>query len=120
MNVKPLLEDLFRAYYDARKNKRNTINQLKFEINYEQNLLQLYDDLVNRTYKISSSICFIVYKPVQREVFAADFRDRVIHHLIYNYVNPVFESIFIGDSYSCRKQKGTIDRKSTRLNSSHT
>ena len=108
IDEKQLLEDLFWAYYDARKNKRNTMNQLKFEMNYERNLLELRENLVNRTYKIRSSICFIVFKPVQREVFAADFRDRVIHHLIFNYINPVFEDIFIEDSYSCRKGKGTM------------
>jgi RNA-directed DNA polymerase len=40
-----LLEDLFRAYYDARHNKRNTINALAFEMNYESNLLALHDDI---------------------------------------------------------------------------
>ena len=37
-----LLYDLFTAYYDARRNKRNTINQLRFEQNYESKLLALY------------------------------------------------------------------------------
>lgn len=102
-----LLEDLFRAYYDARRNKRNTINALAFEMNYESNLLALHDDIVSRTYRIQKSICFINFKPVQREIFAADFRDRVVHHLIYNYIAPIFEKRFIYDSYSCRKGKGT-------------
>lgn len=103
-----LLTDIFQAYYDARKNKRNTVNQLRFEVNCERNLLQLYDDIRNRTYQISPSICFIVQKPVKREVFAADFRDRVVHHLLFNYINPLFEDLFIEDSYSCRKNRGTL------------
>ncbi|WP_170064409.1 RNA-directed DNA polymerase [Polaribacter glomeratus] len=102
-----LLLDLFNAYYKARKNKRNTINQLEFEINYESNLIQLHNDIVNRVYSISPSICFIVNKPVKREIFAAHFRDRVVHHLLFNYINPSFENQFIEDSYSCRKGKGT-------------
>ena len=40
-------------------------------------------------------------------MFAADFRDRIVHHLIFNYIAPVFERKFIKDSYSCRKGKGT-------------
>ena len=55
----------------------------------------------------SQSIAFIVNKPVKREIFAADFRDRVVHHLIINKLNPLFEKIFIHDSYACRKGKGT-------------
>ena len=99
--------DIFQAYFDARKNKRNTINALAFEQNFESNLFALEEDIISRRYNPSKSICFIVNKPVKREIFAADFRDRVVHHLIYNYIAPVFEKIFINDSYSCRKGKGT-------------
>lgn len=103
----PLLMDLFTAYYDARKNKRNTQNQLRFEVNLEQNIFTLYRAIKDRSYKPKGSIAFVVHKPVTREVFAAAFADRVIHHLFYNYVNPIFERTFIYDSYSCRKGKGT-------------
>ena len=102
-----LKKELFVAYYDARKNKRNTINALNFELNYEHNLFQLYEEIISGNYKIKPSICFINFSPVQREIFAADFRDRVVHHLVYNYIAPVFEKTFINDSYSCRIGKGT-------------
>jgi len=102
-----ILTDLFQAYYDARRNKRNTINALKFEINYESNLLKLCDEIISGNYQPLPSICFIVNKPVKREIFAADFRDRVIHHFIFNHVSPIFEKYFIHDSYSCRKHRGT-------------
>ncbi len=108
-----LLEDVFRAYYDARKNKRNTKSQMLFEVDLESNLISLYNDLKNRTYYPSPSVCFVVTKPVRREIFASQFRDRVVHHLLYNYIAPIFEKWFIYDSYACRKGKGTsfgIDR----------
>jgi len=104
---KQLLYDLFWAYYGARKNKRNTINALVFEIDYETKLFKLYEDLITKKYEIGPSICFISFNSVKREVFAADFRDRVVHHLVYNYINPIFEKYFINDSYSCRTGKGT-------------
>jgi len=106
-NNKQLLIDLFQAYYDARSNKRNTLNALNFEMDYEHNIFKLHEEIINNTYKIKPSICFINYKPVQREIFAADFRDRVVHHLVYNYIAPIFDKTFINDSYSCRKGKGT-------------
>ena len=53
-------------------------------------------------------MCFIVFSPVKREVFAAAFRDRVVHHLLYNYLLPFYEPRFIFDSYSCRVGKGTL------------
>ena len=107
VDTKKLTLDLFFAYFNARKNKRNTINALAFEKHFENNLFKLCDEIISYQYTPKPSICFIVDKPVKREVFAADFRDRVVHHLIYSYVSPIFEKTFINDSYSCRKGKGT-------------
>lgn len=101
------LEDLFEAYADCRTNKRNTMNALAFELDYEQNLVALWEEINTKTYTPGRSIAFIVDKPVKREIFAADFKDRVVHHLIINKLNPLFENIFIYDSYACRKNKGT-------------
>ena len=103
-----LLEDLFQAYFDARKNKRSIINALSFEIDYERKIFDLYKEIRDKKYEIGPSICFVVKEPTLREIFAADFRDRIIHHLLYNYISPFFERLFINDSYSCRKKKGTL------------
>lgn len=102
-----LLEDLLRAYYSARRHKRNTHNQLKFELQYESQLLDLHDQIINRSYKPLPEIAFIVDKPVKREIFAANFRDRVVHHLLFNYLNPILDNHLINDCYSCRVGKGT-------------
>ena len=51
---------------------------------------------------------FVVEKPVKREIFAADFRDRVVHHLIAKRIYPLLEQQFILDSYSTQKGKGTL------------
>jgi RNA-directed DNA polymerase len=64
------LQDLFEAYYTCRKNKRNTINAIDFELNYESNLINLYNDIISGKYEIDKSIAFIVDKPVKREIFA--------------------------------------------------
>ncbi|MEI6596845.1 MAG: RNA-directed DNA polymerase [bacterium] len=101
------IEDLFQAYVKCRRYKRNTVNALTFEIDYESNLVALCKEINNDTYQPGKSIAFIVNKPVKREIFAADFRDRVVHHLIINKLNPLFEKEFIFDSYACRIGKGT-------------
>jgi len=102
-----LIEDIFQAYYDARKNKRNSNSALGFEIEYEKNLVKLFREIDGRSYKPKPYSAFIIEKPVKREVFASEFRDRVVHHLIFNYINPIFDPLFINDSYSCRIGKGT-------------
>lgn len=102
------LEDFFEAYYECRKYKRNTVNALLFEIDYEHNLVELWKDVNSRKYEIGKNICFLVTRPKLREVFAADFRDRIVHHIIMMRLEPLFENLFITDNYNCRKGKGTL------------
>lgn len=98
---------LYKAYLSCRKNKRKTINALKFEVDFEEKLRVLLKELKNRTYQPGQSICFAVSEPSLREIFAADFRDRVVHHLLVREINDFFERRFISDSFACRKEKGT-------------
>lgn len=102
-----VLAELFEAYAGCRRNKRNTCNALAFEMDYEAQLLKLWADINDGCYQPGKSIAFMVNRPVKREIFAADFRDRIVHHLIINKLNPLFEKAFIHDSYACRKGKGT-------------
>jgi len=101
------VEELFHAYINCRRHKRNTVNAIAFEVDYETNLVTLCEEINNGTYQPGRSITFIVNRPVKREIFAADFRDRVVHHLIIGKLNPFFEKEFIHDSYACRNGKGT-------------
>lgn len=100
--------DLFRAYFDCRRNKRKTRNATLFELDYEEKLFELYDEIVSRTYRVGKCMAFIVDKPVKREIFAGDFRDRVVHHYVVGELEAIFERTFIHDSYACRKGKGAL------------
>jgi RNA-directed DNA polymerase len=100
-------EQIYRAYRDCRKNKRNTRDALIFECNQEENIIQLVDALNSHSYQPVTSACFYIEKPKPREIFAADFSDRIVHHLIYNELAPTWEKIFIHHSYACRPEKGT-------------
>lgn len=99
-------KNLLKAYYQCRKRKRNTANATKIELNFEEELLKLEKELKNHTYKPGKSICFVVTKPKPREIFAVDFRDRIVHHLLVNFLEPFWEKKFIFHSYACRKNKG--------------
>ena len=98
---------LYQAYLDCRETKRKTINALKFEYDLERNLFQLQKELEAKRYGPGRSICFVVKEPSPREIFAASFRDRVVHHLLVREVEIIGEKIFIFDTFSCRKNKGT-------------
>jgi hypothetical protein len=101
------LEKLYQAYLDCRRTKRKTINALKFEWNLEKNLFKLQKELETKIYRPGRSICFVVQEPSPREIFAASFRDRIVHHLLINEIENAGEKEFIFDTYSCRKKKGT-------------
>jgi RNA-directed DNA polymerase len=100
-------KNIYRCYLACRCNKRNTINALNFERNAEENILKLQRELKSKTYRPSHSILFAARKPKLREIFAADFRDRVVHHILVDYLERIWENIFIYDSYACREEKGT-------------
>lgn len=104
-----LLLDLYHAYKDARRHKRSRDYQLRFERNAESELVRLRDAILSRRYRPGASTCFIIRDPKMREVFAAQFRDRVVHHLLYNYIAPLLIPGFIRDSYSCIPGRGTHD-----------
>lgn len=110
---KALLTDLLFAYYSASRAKRQKATTVRFHMQLMEGLDELVTQILNRTYRPKASICFTVVEPVTREVIAADFRDRVVHHYIYNYLTPHVEKLLIYDCYSCRLGKGTsfgIDR----------
>ncbi|MBS7845346.1 RNA-directed DNA polymerase [Pseudomonas fluorescens] len=117
LSVAPFqFEDLVQAYYDCRRNKRNSASARLFEKYMEINLLELHDDLIAGTYRPGRSICFVVTRPKAREVWAAAFRDRVVHQLMYNHVAPRFYASFIADSCACIPGRGTLFA-ATRLES---
>ncbi len=102
------LSEVFEAYYECRKNKRRTVNALKFEMNLEENLVRLWREINERHYKIGHSIAFVVSRPVKQEVFAADFRDKIVHHLVIRKLWPLLDQAISPHSYSCRPGMGTL------------
>ena len=96
------------AYLDCRRTKRNTAAALAFEQDLEANLCQLYESLLDGSYKPGRSVCFVISWPKVREVWAAPFPDRVVHHLLHNRIAPRFYASFIADSCACIVGRGTM------------
>ncbi len=100
-------DHLHRAYVKCRQGKRRALNTRGFEVNLYRELVALSKSLVNGSFKPSRSVCFYVQKPKLREIFAANFRDRVVHRLVVDFLEPHYEKKFISDSFACRAGKGT-------------
>lgn len=76
-----------------------------------EDLPKLAYEIYMKIYLPTISICFLVKYPKLREVFAADFRDRIVHHWIIIRLEPLFEKRFrqMGNiSFNCRKGFGTL------------
>ena len=101
-------EGLLEAYYDCRKRKRKTASAIVYEMDYEGKLIALRDRINARTYRPGKSMCFVVTRPRYREVFAAAFEDRIVHHWIALRLEPLFEQIFSPRTFNCRKGKGQL------------
>ncbi len=99
-------KEIYRAYLKCRKLKRNTINALTFEQNLLENLCNLETSLNNSSYLPKRLVCFLTSSPKLREVFASDFSDRVVHHIVVPLLEQLYEPKFIYDSYSNRKNRG--------------
>ena len=99
-------ENLYLAYKKARKRKTKKIYVLKFEQNLKENLLSLQQELINKTYSPHLLKQFIIRDPKTRKISKSIFKDRIVHHIIVNILEPVYEPIFIYDSYASRKGKG--------------
>jgi RNA-directed DNA polymerase len=100
-------KELYHGYCSCRKRKRSTIQEQEFSINITKNITQLRSELLYGTYKPQPIRSFLVYKPVLREIFAPEFRDRVDQHYFSEKLEPLLEKELIYDCYSCRKGKGT-------------
>ena len=103
-----LLKELKKAYLNARRGKTKKPEVIAFDKVVESEIAALAREIHARTYAPLPSTAFIVNNPVKREIFAAAFRDRVVHHFLFNQVNDWWDARFIEDSYSCRLDKGTL------------
>lgn len=103
-----LFQQLVEAYLDCRRTKRNSASALAFEAHLEHNLCELHDELISGQYQPGRSICFVITRPKPREVWAAEFRDRIVHHLVYNKIAGRFLASFTADSCACIPGRGTL------------
>lgn len=101
------LDALFNAYKRGRNGKRKTMAVLRFERDLGANLSILHDELMSGKYKPAPYKHFMVMEPKPREISAPAFRDVVVQHAIYAVINPIFDRLFVSDSYGCRIGKGT-------------
>ncbi|CAM3544528.1 reverse transcriptase (RNA-dependent DNA polymerase) [[Clostridium] scindens ATCC 35704] len=86
---------------------------MEFEANREDNLFRAIEVLKDGTYQPGEYRVFKVWEPKERIIMALPFFDRVIQHMIVNFIEPIFEKRFLFHSYACRKEKGVHEASKT-------
>lgn len=99
--------NLLRAYREARRGKRYRPETLAFEDRLEENLINIQNHLIWKSWEPSPWRSFWVYDPKSRLIQAPPFEERVVHHALVDVIEPYFEKKMIHSSYACRRGKGT-------------
>jgi retron-type reverse transcriptase len=100
-------DNLLLASKKAQKGKKNVDSVARFHFSLENNLFKLQRELRSKSYRPGKYQTFYIFDPKKRMISAAPYRDRVVHHALCNIVEPIFEKVFIYDTYANRKGKGT-------------
>lgn len=100
------MDNLILADKKARRGKHNYGIRL-FDKNKEENLKNLQESLINKTFVNSEYKTFIIHEPKERVIYKLPYYpDRILHHAIMNVLEPIWVSIFTKDTYSCIKKRG--------------
>lgn len=100
----PNLEEAARR---AALGKRSRPDVAAFLLERETHLAALRRELLEGRYQPAGYRTFVIHEPKPRQISAAPFRDRVVHHALTQVLEPIFERRFSGASYACRVGKGT-------------
>lgn len=106
-------DNLLLAWRKAARGKRGKPDVARFEYQVADRLLALQSALRSGTWQPGGYVHFYIQEPKRRRISAAPFADRIVHHALCNRIEPVFEHLFIPDSYANRPSKGThraVDR----------
>ena len=108
MEDKLEFEALYNAYELCLKNKKRKFGTYNFT-NDElcKNLYELLTKLNKREYVPEASNCYVITDPALREIYAAQFSDRIVQHFYMQELNEILDKKLIDGCCSCRKTRGT-------------
>lgn len=104
---------IYRAYQLCRRGKREREYAIEFEKDLETNIFNLRDDLVSGRWTPGQYSRFFVEDPKRRLINAPPYKDRVVHQAVSSVILPIWEPMFIRDTYACLTGRGThlaVDR----------
>ncbi len=107
--IEPIAEmsNLELAFYKARRGKEAKPSVMEYGKNLRENLKRLQAQILSGDIEAGGYHYFTIYDPKKRQICAAPFAQRVLHHALMNVCHPFFERAQIPESYASRINKGT-------------
>jgi len=99
-------DNLRLAFIGASHGRRDRSEVRRFEYHLEAELWRIRRELESESYDWGVYRRFWITDPKRREIRAAPFRDRVVHHALFNVIDPVLRRGFITDTYACLPGRG--------------
>ena len=99
--------NLLGAAEAAAAGKRSRPDVAAFVLGMERELFALQRELLSGEYRCGAYRTFTIRDPKPRQISAAPFRDRVVHHALTRVLEPIFEKRFSNNSFACRTGLGT-------------
>lgn len=101
------IDNIRLAYHNARKGKAWQAQVKRVDKNVDELLEKLRMSLINHTFTTSKYRTKEIYEPKHRTIYVLPFYpDRIVQHAIINVLSPLWDKLFIYDSYACRVGKG--------------
>ena len=99
---------LLEAHKRARAHKAYKNEVIKFEINLENNIINLLNNIKSKKYHLGKYYNFKVYEPKERLIKALPYVDRIVHQwYIEEFIKPYIVPKFINTTFACLVDKGT-------------
>lgn len=101
-------EKMLQAHQRAKKHKTYKNDVINFEMNLENNIINIINQLKKQTYRLGKYFTFKVYEPKEREIKALPYKDRIVHQwYVEEFIKPYLVPRFISNSFACITDKGT-------------
>ncbi|MDE6250844.1 MAG: reverse transcriptase/maturase family protein [Alphaproteobacteria bacterium] len=100
-------ENFELAAHKALLGKKSKYSAKRFLRRRDVKLKQLRDALENGTFKTGRYRIFTIYEPKQRNIYMLPlYPDHIVHHALMNVLAPIWQKIFIHDSFACIPGRG--------------
>lgn len=100
------IDNILLADRIARKGKAKQTGVIEFDRDYDNNIADIYRELVTKTYRTPEYRLRTIYESKERVISILPYRDRIVQHAIMNVLEPLFVAVFTRDTYSCIKGRG--------------